>query len=234
MHRKGFDAQPDPFPDAANPPSRSRCQSRSIPKNARIGDSRCLCFPFFCIRTDKPRRRPISAAASALSSADLANLDKLEGLGALIASIGGAGTFDGVFVTGIVAVLSADRSIGDQPKPKYRRPNCRAVEQSFGVPPQRYHNIRRIEHAKSLLVKPACSVTEIGLSVGFSETSSFTASFRKATGSTRPPIAKAWPERGSYARVASASSKHDWRDSFIGTDQLPSERVLVRRNQGGT
>jgi len=57
---------------------------------------------------------------------------------------------------------------------------------SIGVPPHRYHNIRRIEHAKSLLMKPACSVTEIGLSVGFSETSSFTAAaFRKATGSTR-------------------------------------------------
>ena len=61
---------------------------------------------------------------------------------------------------------------------------CRAFKQSFGVPPHRYHNIRRIEHAKSLLVKPACSVTEIGLSVGFSETSSFTAAFRKTTGST--------------------------------------------------
>jgi AraC family transcriptional regulator len=34
------------------------------------------------------------------------------------------------------------------------------------------------------LAKPACSVTEIGLTVGFSETSSFTAAFRKATGST--------------------------------------------------
>jgi hypothetical protein len=46
----------------------------------------------------------------------------LEGLGALIRLDRRAGTFDGVFVTGIVAVLSADRSIGDQPKPKYRAP----------------------------------------------------------------------------------------------------------------
>ncbi len=61
---------------------------------------------------------------------------------------------------------------------------CRAFKQSFGVPPHRYHSIRRIERAKSLLAKPACSVTEIGLTVGFSETSSFTAAFRKATGST--------------------------------------------------
>jgi AraC family transcriptional regulator len=61
---------------------------------------------------------------------------------------------------------------------------CRAFKQSFGVPPHRYHNQRRIEHAKMLLAKPAPSVTDIGMTVGFSETSSFTAAFRKATGLT--------------------------------------------------
>src|SRR5262245_42073649 len=61
---------------------------------------------------------------------------------------------------------------------------CRAFERSFGAPPHRYHNTRRIEHAKTLLARPTCSVTEIALTVGFSETSSFTAAFRKATGST--------------------------------------------------
>jgi len=40
-----------------------------------------------------------------LIGADLLNLDKVAGLGAPIASIGGAGTFDGIFVTSIVAVL---------------------------------------------------------------------------------------------------------------------------------
>jgi AraC family transcriptional regulator len=35
-----------------------------------------------------------------------------------------------------------------------------------------------------LLAKPAPSVTDIGLTVGFSETSSFTAAFRKTTGLT--------------------------------------------------
>jgi AraC family transcriptional regulator len=43
---------------------------------------------------------------------------------------------------------------------------------------------QRIEHAKTLLAKPAPSVTAIGLRVGFSETSSFSAAFRKATGQT--------------------------------------------------
>jgi uncharacterized protein DUF1614 len=38
---------------------------------------------------------------------DLSNLDKVRGLGAPVASIGGAGTFDGIFLTGILAVLLA-------------------------------------------------------------------------------------------------------------------------------
>jgi AraC-like DNA-binding protein len=61
---------------------------------------------------------------------------------------------------------------------------CRAFKESFGVPPHRYHTGRRIERAKALLAKPDCSVTEIGMAVGFSETSSFSAAFRKATGLT--------------------------------------------------
>jgi AraC-like DNA-binding protein len=61
---------------------------------------------------------------------------------------------------------------------------CRAFKQSFGIPPHRYHTSRRIERAKVLLAKPDYSVTNIGLTVGFSETSSFTAAFRKATGVT--------------------------------------------------
>jgi AraC family transcriptional regulator len=61
---------------------------------------------------------------------------------------------------------------------------CRAFKQSFGLPPHRYHIHRRIERAKALLAKPAPSVTDIGLTVGFNETSSFTAAFRKRTGFT--------------------------------------------------
>ena len=59
---------------------------------------------------------------------------------------------------------------------------CRAFKQSFGAPPHRYHNSRRIERAKILLATHDHSVTEVGLTVGFSETSSFSAAFRKATG----------------------------------------------------
>ena len=40
---------------------------------------------------------------------------------------------------------------------------CRAFKQSLGLPPHRYHTSRRIDHAKTLLAKPAPSVTEIGM-----------------------------------------------------------------------
>jgi AraC family transcriptional regulator len=61
---------------------------------------------------------------------------------------------------------------------------CRAFKQSFDMPPHRYHTARRMEHAKALLARPAVSVTDIGLTMGFSSTSSFTATFRKTTGVT--------------------------------------------------
>jgi uncharacterized membrane protein len=48
-----------------------------------------------------------SGSLGVLIGADLLNLDKLRGLGAPVASIGGAGTFDGIFVTGLLAVLLA-------------------------------------------------------------------------------------------------------------------------------
>jgi uncharacterized membrane protein len=49
----------------------------------------------------------ISGVIGTLIGADLLNLRKLRDLGAPVASIGGAGTFDGIFLTGIVAVLLA-------------------------------------------------------------------------------------------------------------------------------
>jgi len=61
---------------------------------------------------------------------------------------------------------------------------CRAFRQSFGTPPHRYHGLRRIYRAKTLLRQSASSVTEIGSAVGFCETSSFTAAFRRATEQT--------------------------------------------------
>src|ERR1700756_1206814 len=49
----------------------------------------------------------IGGSMGTLLGADLLNLAKINGLGAPVASIGGAGTFDGIFLTGILAVLLA-------------------------------------------------------------------------------------------------------------------------------
>jgi uncharacterized membrane protein len=48
-----------------------------------------------------------SGSLGTLIGADLLNLEAVRGLGAPVASIGGAGTFDGIFLTGIMAVLLA-------------------------------------------------------------------------------------------------------------------------------
>jgi AraC-like DNA-binding protein len=61
---------------------------------------------------------------------------------------------------------------------------ARAFKQTFGMPPHRYHMSRRVDRAKALLARPDLSVTQIGLEVGFGETSSFSAAFRKFTGTT--------------------------------------------------
>ncbi len=47
----------------------------------------------------------IAGSLGTLVGADLLNLGRIQGLGAPVASIGGAGTFDGVFLSGIIAVL---------------------------------------------------------------------------------------------------------------------------------
>jgi AraC family transcriptional regulator len=60
----------------------------------------------------------------------------------------------------------------------------RAFKQSFGLPPHRYMSRLRVEQAKALLANPAVSVTQVGFNLGFSETSSFTTTFRKHTGLT--------------------------------------------------
>lgn len=49
----------------------------------------------------------VSGVLGTLIGADLANLPAIPSIGAKIASIGGAGTFDGVFLSGIIAVLLA-------------------------------------------------------------------------------------------------------------------------------
>ncbi len=65
-------------------------------------------------REDSAPLAYIAGSLGTLIGADLTNLDKVRGLGAPVASIGGAGTFDGIFLTGILAVLLA--SLYAQPR----------------------------------------------------------------------------------------------------------------------
>jgi uncharacterized membrane protein len=49
----------------------------------------------------------VSGTLGVLIGADLLHLREIRKLGAAQAAIGGAGTFDGIFVTGVMAVLLA-------------------------------------------------------------------------------------------------------------------------------
>jgi len=58
----------------------------------------------------RPHAAPLAYIAGSLGTligADLLNLHMVRGLGAPVASIGGAGKFDGIFLTGLIAVLLA-------------------------------------------------------------------------------------------------------------------------------
>jgi uncharacterized membrane protein len=58
-------------------------------------------------RKSAPPVAYIAGSMGTLIGADLLNLAHIQGLGAPVASIGGAGTFDGIFLSGILAVLLA-------------------------------------------------------------------------------------------------------------------------------
>ena len=61
----------------------------------------------------------IGGSMGTLIGADLTNLGHINGLGAPVASIGGAGTFDGIFLTGILAVLLAGIAAPARPRPSW-------------------------------------------------------------------------------------------------------------------
>jgi hypothetical protein len=84
----------------------------------------------------------IAGSLGTLIGADLTNLDKVRGLGAPVASIGGAGTFDGIFLTGILAVLLASLYA----RPARRRPD--SIE------------IKTVADLRASLVQPVQSHTD--------------------------------------------------------------------------
>ena len=72
------------------------CSSRRLPRRSLREQAAPLAY--------------IGGSLGTLIGADLLNLGNIRGLGAPVASIGGAGTFDGIFLIGIVAVLIASLS----------------------------------------------------------------------------------------------------------------------------
>ena len=62
---------------------------------------------FVLSRDAAPALAYCAGTLGTLIGADLLNLRRIRGMGAPVASIGGAGTFDGIFLTGILAVLLA-------------------------------------------------------------------------------------------------------------------------------
>ena len=54
----------------------------------------------------------IGGTLGTLIGADLLNLDRIRGIGAPVVSMGGAGTFDGIYLTGIVSVLLVFLALG--------------------------------------------------------------------------------------------------------------------------
>lgn len=64
----------------------------------------------------------VSGVVGTLVGADLLNLGRISELGAPVASIGGAGTFDGIFLIGILAVLIASLTGGIAASPARQYP----------------------------------------------------------------------------------------------------------------
>jgi AraC family transcriptional regulator len=73
---------------------------------------------------------------------------------------------------------------------------CRSFRRSFGTSPHRYHSMRKVERAKQLLANRRVSVTDIALDIGFHETSSFTAAFRRLAGQTPTSYRRSLPQGG--------------------------------------
>src|SRR6201994_4331254 len=74
---------------------------------------------FILSREYAPPLAYIGGSMGTLIGADLLHLKKIGDLGAPVASIGGAGTFDGLFLTGILAVLLAGLAAPSRPRPAW-------------------------------------------------------------------------------------------------------------------
>jgi hypothetical protein len=83
-----------------------------VPRRPRVPPVATALVALLLARENAAALAYVSGSLGTLIGADLLNLNAVRGLGAPVASIGGAGTFDGIFLTGIMAVLLAGISHG--------------------------------------------------------------------------------------------------------------------------
>jgi uncharacterized membrane protein len=87
--------------------STAKTPARNMPSNVPAPPLAAFATVIFLSRHSAAPLAYVSGSLGTLVGADIANLDKLRGLGTPIVSIGGAGTFDGIFLAGVLAVLLA-------------------------------------------------------------------------------------------------------------------------------
>lgn len=100
----------------------------------------------------------------------------------------------GVVLTCVEARLTEPVALAELAQLIHLSPShlCRVFRRSVGVPPKRYRRRLRMELAKTLLAARA-SVTEVGLVLGYSETSAFSTAFHKTTGVTPTAYRRSLP-----------------------------------------
>ena len=99
--------------------------SQQEPLVSEPGPAIATIFVFILDRDHIGQLAYVAGSLGTLIGADLMNLDKVTGPGAPVVSIGGAGTFDGIFLTGIVAVLLGSVASRGAAKAAASRPKAR-------------------------------------------------------------------------------------------------------------
>ncbi|WP_203453500.1 helix-turn-helix domain-containing protein [Jiangella aurantiaca] len=105
----------------------------------------------------------------------------------------------------------------------------REFKATFGEPPHRYLQRRRVERAMALLRDSAVSVTEVGLAVGFASTGTFSRTFKSVVGespSTYRAQSRPLPAPGCFvrawtrpsARAGAAAGSSSFGEATAATD----------------
>jgi len=85
---------------------------------------------------------------------------------------------------------------------------------SFGIPPHHYVLRQRIEEAQRRLVDGSISISDVALSLGFSDQSHFSQTFRKVTGTTPKQFQRS--TRGAMVNADSRTDAVRWGQELRG------------------